>query len=182
MPNVRSYEEKDKPYVQKVCLENAGGAIINADYRKFILTMFCNYYIECEPSTCFVAVDDNDRAVGYVICAKNFDAYLKRFFKDYFPNIPLKYKPGALAEILAHAIYRKSYPAHLHIDISSEFQRRGLGHRLIDALTAALGEYDVRSVMLVVGSGNEQGRNFYKKYGFKEIGNLSAGIAMGTNF
>ncbi len=182
MPGVRLYENKDKPYVQKVCLENAGKGIINADYRKFILTMFCNYYIECEPENCFVATDDNDIAIGYTICAKNFDAYIKRFMKEYFPDIPAKYKAGAVAEIFAHAIFRKKYPAHLHIDISDQFQRRGLGHKLIDALTEALKEYDVHSVMLVVGSGNEQGRNFYKKYGFSEIANLSAGIAMGIKF
>ena len=84
--------------------------------------------------------------------------------------------------MLSHALWMKNYPAHLHIDIDSNYQRLGIGTRLMDALINHLKAKGVKpGLMLVVGATNEQGRNFYKKYGFKELAITKMGVAMGID-
>lgn len=42
-----------------------------------------NYYINEEPEACFAAVNENDVAVGYVICAVDFGRYEEIFRRKY---------------------------------------------------------------------------------------------------
>ena len=75
--------------------------------------------------------------------------------------------------------FYKKYPAHLHIDILPEYQRMGLGSQLMDTLTAHLRQKGVCGVMLGVGSKNEKGKSFYKKYGFRQVFRIPFSIVMG---
>jgi ribosomal protein S18 acetylase RimI-like enzyme len=61
------------------------------------------------------------------------------------------------------------YPAHLHIDLLPEAQRRGLGRRLVDVLCAALADQGVPGVHLGYDPGNTSARAFYDRLGFVEL-------------
>ncbi|MBE1874905.1 GNAT family N-acetyltransferase [Myceligenerans sp. TRM 65318] len=61
------------------------------------------------------------------------------------------------------------HPAHLHIDLLPEGQRRGLGRRLLDTLRAALAERGVPGVHLGMDPANTGARAFYDAYGFHEL-------------
>ena len=63
----------------------------------------------------------------------------------------------------------EKYPAHLHIDILPEYQRQGIGHRLMKRLEQHLIKNNVPGFHLEVGSKNTLGINFYKKYGLEFI-------------
>ena len=73
---IRPYEEKDRENVRHVCIVTAGCADKSEDEKQFILTLYCDYYIEKEPDNCFVIADDEDNAVGYILCAENFSSCL----------------------------------------------------------------------------------------------------------
>ena len=170
MVTVKSYEPKYCKDVQQVCL-NTGpdSALTDPMMRDFILYTFCNYYIEQEPENVFVLVDENDVAQGYVFGALDFKQYLKKF-KPYLKKVRETGKENyrdAIAEILAHAVYSIKYPSHLHIDINEPFRGNGNGSKMITALTDNLKAKGSKAVMLVVGTGNTRGINFYKKNGFK---------------
>lgn len=186
MLDIRPYQEKDKADVQKICLANANALDKPFQKQRFILIMYCNYYIEQEPENCFVAVDVNDKAIGYIICSEDYDKYAKSFSEIYLPQartISFKSYIDARLDMLSHAVFKKKYPAHLHIDVDSNYHRMGLGTRLVDALVEHLKAKDdfKGGLMLVVGETNKQGRNFYKKYGFKELLITSMGVAMGID-
>lgn len=166
---VRPYEEKDKENVRLVCLNSDGPCKLFKRGKNFILTTYCDYYIEKEGGNCFVAADENDRAIGYIICTENFDEFKKCFTAEYltrFKKYEYKRRSSALRSIVPHEKYKEEYPAHLHIDVLPEYQRMGLGHKMTAVLIDHLKNKSVKGLMLTTWIKNEKGRGFYDKYGF----------------
>jgi GNAT superfamily N-acetyltransferase len=61
------------------------------------------------------------------------------------------------------------YPAHLHINLLPEYQRRGLGRRLMWTFLDALHRRGVPAVHLAYAKVNIPGRQFYKRLGFEPL-------------
>lgn len=180
MISVRKYEKKDFDGVRFACLNSTGedfGEVIS----EFILHTFCDYYIEHEPENCFV-LDDDGKAVGYIICTENYDNYKKIFDEEYLPlTKPLgeeRYK-WALESTILQNKHKDTYPAHLHIDILPEYHRQGWGGKLLEALFSHLRSKNVIGVMLTAGVENVNAGNFYKKYGFEQIDTYDTDVAFG---
>ena len=172
MLTVRPYEQKDKKAVQDICLANAGGKDKPIDRKRYTLLMYCNYYVEQEPENCFVAVDESGEPAAYVICSESYEKYSKTFNSVYMPQAKaLGYKQAfeARFDMMSHWMYRKEYPAHLHIDVYSKYHRMGAGSMLMNTLFDHLRAKGVPGIMLVCGADNTQARNFYKKNGFTEL-------------
>lgn len=166
---IRPYEEKDKENVRFVCLDSEGPCKSSKRGVNFALAVYCDYYIENEPENCFVAADENDKAIGYIICTEDFDVFKDRFVSGYYTKIQkweYRRRKSALRSIIPHEKYKHDYPAHLHIDVLPEYQRMGLGHKMTDALVEHLKEKGVKGIMLTTWIKNEKGRGFYDKYGF----------------
>ena len=185
MASVRPYEEKDKERVQQICLANAECLNEPEDTQKYILLMYCNYYIEQEPSNCFVAVNDEDEAVGYIICSENYDSYEKKFLEVYMDQCsaisPKRYVDAKL-DLLSHSMFKKEHPAHFHIDIDENYQRMGIGSLLISTLKAHLRMKNIKSMMMVCGEDNENAKSFYRRNGFKDLITTKMGHAMALEF
>lgn len=182
---IRPYQEKDRARVESICLspEKAGTDAPhkqNGALSQVLLTAFCRYYLEQEPHNCFVAADEQDRAVGYILCAADFQTWKQTFTKRYLDRgfHPITKAVGQ-GTIKGLEPFSAEYPAHLHIDIAGSCQRQGLGTRLMDALLAHLKELGMPGVMLSVEVGNEKGIRFYQKYGFRELGRSRHEITMG---
>ncbi len=170
--NIRKYNPADKKNVQDICLYCDGYEDFKADTINFLLSTYCDYYTEQEPDNCFVAVNEKDEAVGYILCAENFDRFHKIFRNNYLTKIPEKDKTNrfyAEMSTVMHKKYKEDFPAHLHIDIMENYQRMGLGHKLMDALISHLKAKEIKGIMLTVNSLNPKGVAFYKKYGFDII-------------
>lgn len=185
MDAIRPYQAKDKERVRQICLKNADCQYAPDDTKKYILLMYCDYYIEQEPDNCFVAVDANDNAVGYIICAENYEKYAKTFREVYLPqadHISLKRFVDARLDLLSHSMFKNAYPAHFHIDIDEDYQRRGIGSLLITALKLQLKKKKLNGMMLVCGADNRQAINFYEKNGFKTLLTTKVGRAMALDF
>lgn len=59
------------------------------------------------------------------------------------------------------------YPAHMHIDILPEYQRKGHGTKLMDAYFASVRSRGAKGVHLDMVQHNVTGRAFYDKIGFQ---------------
>ena len=186
---VRPYQRKDFDRVRLICIATADVRAHNEVRRQFILKTYCDYYLEVEPGNCFVAADVNDETgdetvIGYVLCAENCELYAQKFIGTYVPKIKELGKFNALtarSEAIVYGRHAAFFPAHLHIDILPDYQHQGIGTRLMDALTEHLREKKVKGVMLIVGRKNTKGINFYKKYGFSDLGKLGTGVAYGLD-
>lgn len=182
MVTVKKYEPKYFEDVRRVCLNTGPREVFtNPQLRDYILSMFCDYYCEQEPENVFVLVDENDVAQGYVFGAANFKSYLKKM-KPYLAKVKKTGKENykeAIGEMLGHALYSFKYPAHLHIDINEGFRGNGNGSRMIATLTDHMRvDVGVKGIMLIVGTGNINAINFYKKNGFKTVKVLKGGTVM----
>ncbi len=177
--NIRKFEDKDFDDVRFVCLNSDDP--IDGEFGEFILHTFCDYYIEHEPDNCFV-LDDNGKAVGYIICAENYDIYKDIFDKEYLPlTKPLgdeNYKWAVESTILQEK-YKEDYPAHLHIDILPPYHRQGWGGKLLNALFEHLRSKGIKGVILTAGKDNINAANFYKKNGFDLIEIYNTDVAFG---
>lgn len=175
---IRPYQPKDFENCRKICYETSHN-FDTEKKRQALYNMYCDYYLEFESDTCFVAADENDEAIGYILCADNYDEYVKNYSEHYLGELKKLHKPFWLmrrADMFLRRNIAKKYPAHLHIDILPKGQRQGLGHKLVDALVDALRKKGVNGVFLIVGKGNQKGINFYRKYGFKEYKKVIGGI------
>lgn len=175
---IRQYEAKDRDNVRYVSLVTGGNPTKERD-KKAKWLMFLDYYIEVEPECCFVAVNEQDEAIGFAIASANYEQYEKTYRKLYLKELyKQKFFYGIYQslELMLSRKFGKKYPAHLHIDINPEYQRMGLGHKLMDALILKLDQKNIPSVFLVVGKNNEMGIKFYTKYGFERITKFFNGI------
>ena len=181
---IRPYKETDKNNFRHICIETSVGTAAPEKEQHFILKLYCDYYIEQEPENCFALADDNDNAVGYILCSENIKGYIKAS-KPYRTEIK---KLGffrylfSWGEILAHLPAAKKCKAHMHIDILPDYQHKGYGSQLINALKDNLSSKGINSVMLVVGSENKNAVKFYKKNGFKTFINFGKGRLMTLDF
>jgi ribosomal protein S18 acetylase RimI-like enzyme len=148
-------------------------------------------YCRIETQNCFKAVSDkNDEIAGYILstldsldfekkCKLMFNKQLEDLSETFLRNHTLS--ESQLKEFNDHFSYsisdindpdyiiKKEYPAHLHINVLPDYQREGLGHKLIDRLLTHLQQNNCSGLHLGVGAKNLKGIQFYKKYGFKDL-------------
>ena len=180
MLTIRKYETTDFEDVEYVCL-HCDGDEDDAETQEFVLHYFCDYYLQQEPQNCFV-LDDDGRAVGYVICAADFDAFKPVFFERYVPLCKHlgKYRmKWALNSTAMQERFKSEYPAHLHIDLLPAYQRQGWGSRLLQTLFDHLRERGCPGVMLTTGADNESAVAFYEKNGLHKLGVRNYEVAYG---
>lgn len=185
MNRIRKYESEDRENLKKICIETSGLPTETETDRKFLFLMYNDYYAEKEPDNVFVAVNDEDEAVGYILCAEDFGKYLSVFRKTYLPEIRklgFKYYFMAMGEIGVHKLFAKKFKAHLHIDILSECQGKGTGTALMNELKNHLKSKGINKLMLSCGMGNKLAIKFYKKNNFRIHRNIMGSCIMVSEF
>ena len=177
---IRNYHPKDAENLKKICIETASDVFRGKRITESALVdVYCRYYIEQEPESCFVVVDENDVAKGYILCAKDYSLY-KQIFKEKYLKT---WNPVTL--IMGHFAmnsireFVEEYPAHLHIDLLPECQGQGYGRKLIEMLIGHLKERNIKGLMLHVSMENEGARAFYKKCGFQVLYAQKHDVLMG---
>lgn len=170
---IRKYQAKDKENCRNVCHKTATAPkYVNS--KQLVCLLYCDYYVDKEPDNCFVVADDDDNAVGYILCAEDQKAYDKGV-KPYLKEArKIDFVDGVMPilESIAFKGLCKKYPAHLHIDILPEGQGLGHGSKLIKALEEHLKAKGIKGVRLGVGGDNTGAHRFYERNGFKLLKNL----------
>lgn len=172
---IRGFEEKDREAVRDICHKTA----TDPEYvksKELVCLLYCDYYIDNEPDNCFVLADEEDNAIGYILCAEDERAFHEGM-KPYSKKVrELSFSQWAMDIIatLADKPNTKKYPAHLHIDILPEGQRKGYGTKLIEALEAHLREKGVKGVRLGVGGDNTGAHHFYEANGYTLLKNYKS--------
>lgn len=160
--------------------------------------LFCLYYPRYEPQNCFVAEDDSShRVIGYILGTSNTSkqriAFVLRMggriaFRLLFCTI-WRYPESfaAVMHIVRNADLRtetkdfdQTFPAHLHINILPDYQRFGLGKRLLSAFETEMTARAVSSIHLRTSNKNYKAFPFYLKNDYVIIhrgkGSVWAGV------
>jgi ribosomal protein S18 acetylase RimI-like enzyme len=132
----------------------------------------------------------DDGMIGYVVAVADTRGFVDWYESEWAPGFRARHpRPGPMGRDYPYseeALVRDGgdpgrmlrgitpeelaqYPAHLHIDLLPQGQRRGLGRRLLDTLRAALAERGVPGVHLGMDPANTGARAFYDAYGFREL-------------
>lgn len=181
MLTIRKVTQNDLKQVEYICRMTAG-ELSQKDEKvgNLIAKIYSTYYVRAESDTCFV-LDDNGKAVGYILCAPD----QKRFQKGYRQNevkviSALDRGKGIFAWFLplAYLPFRKHYPAHMHIDLLEGYRSGGNGTRMVQTLLDHLREKGVPGVMLICGTDNTGAQRFYARNGFQKKLSAFGGTVM----
>lgn len=185
-PAVRPYRPGDQAALADICIRTGheGGDTRPhyADPGIFPAT-FASPYVQLEPDLAFVLDDGRGRAVGYVLGTADTPAFVERFRSIWLPLVADRYPrpageprtPDEGIAALLHTPERMvlpelaAYPAHLHIDLLPDWQRRGHGRTLMHTFLRALSEHGVPAVHLTMVTANTAARAFYDRLDFHEI-------------
>lgn len=183
--NIRKAQEKDIKTMEKICIETAPPALQKDERtREITLQTYHKFYTRASLENCFVAVNEQDEAVGYILCAPDYETYLAEFrqteLRKIFRLHPLK-GIYAYGESLTQKPYAKAFPAHLHIDILEPYHRMGLGTALMEALKAHLKEQHCKGIFLSVGKANIGAVAFYQSQNFKILKTIGGAHLMGCS-
>lgn len=182
MVNIREAKQDDIDRVKYICIQTADEkAKTDKSTGEIIANTYSTYYIREEPETCFVLEDDG-LVVGYIICSANVKNFRKNFRKTDLKKIKKINRISAIESWfipLPYMIFKRIYPAHLHINLLEDYQGKGYGTELMNALLFKLKGMGVKGVMLLAAADNKGAVEFYKKHKFKILITAFGGVAMG---
>ncbi|KAF2196535.1 GCN5-related N-acetyltransferas-like protein [Delitschia confertaspora ATCC 74209] len=154
--------------------------------------IYCRPYLLLCPSTCLVLDSGTGQAVGYIIGTVSTAEFVKQYQEEFIPGLDPRAVPrptdeegkspddvvvtemkkaaydpeGALLHRGTPQLLER-YPAHLHIDILPEYQRRGFGMQMIEQFVETLKMHGARGVHLGLVATNTGARRFYERLGFR---------------
>ena len=183
-PRVRPVRPDDLDAMRDICVETSSLPLRGERDRRFLLLMYCDPYAEYFPDDCFVAVDEEDRPVGYILCAADTRGFFRLFRREVLPEIDklgFSRALGAKAVCAQQTVCSVFAPAHLHIDLTASARRRGTGTALMNALKDHLASKGIDRVQLTCGSKNKPAISFYRKNGFHTVLRVFGSCVMRSN-
>ena len=176
---VRPYQSRDCQAVRQICIATAGAGFSETPARKrAAAAAFCQYFIDHCPEFCFVAVDEADVPVGYILCTPTFGRWCRYAYRQFGVSFPLAFL-WSLGSMLGALPYCRKFPAHLHINLLPPYQRMGLGKQLMETLENTLRQQHCPGVSLCVGAKNTGAMRFYERCGFRALGKHPGSVAYG---
>ncbi|ROQ72832.1 acetyltransferase (GNAT) family protein [Streptomyces sp. CEV 2-1] len=183
---LRAYHPDDRADLAGICVrtaDNGGDSRHLYPDQELVPSIFAAPYAYLEPDLAFVIDDGTGRAVGYILGTADTPRFVTEFRKRWLPLVEDRYPrpdgeptcPGDEMIALLHNPERMilpelaAHPAHLHIDLLPEWQRRGYGRELMRTFLAALLAKGVEGVHLSTLTANTPARAFYDRLGFAEI-------------
>ena len=182
MFRVRPFIAEDLPRLFNICLltgdSGSDGTSVFSD-RDLVGHYYAAPYPAYDPAHCLVLADEQG-PVGYILGAVDTESFVHWFNREYLPPLREIYRDrsplegavdGWLFETMRRdavvPIWVKDYPAHLHIDLLSRAQGKGLGRQLFEAWTLLAAEAGASGVHLGVSKRNLNAIQFYEHMGMK---------------
>lgn len=180
---IRPYQKKDFRYVQDICVaySQEDDTPLN---RALVCAKYCDYYLDNQADYCYVAVDDSDVPVGYILCSVDRDNYEEMMSEKYLPLVH-KLSSGDYfhlnAQIKVTSRYvRQGYFAHIFVSCDDNNQE--MGEKLVETIENKLRDMYVEGIYLITEQKNALARAFYEKLGYEDIDYLSGSVVYGKKF
>jgi ribosomal protein S18 acetylase RimI-like enzyme len=183
----RPFERRDRKAVATILyrtgfqgesLEGTG----RFDDRRLFALVHTEGYVAFHARDAFVAYDRADgKVVGYVLGAPDSTTHdmlfrrrmawriaLRAFLVSWW-RYPESFRQVRMWSKLKEdeaAPYYVEYPAHLHIDILPEYQRMGIGEKLMRLFEERMSSQGVSGIHLITSNRNLKALPFYRKIGY----------------
>ena len=183
---IRKAAKDDAPVLSRICLltANAGSSAEERhDFSELPGLVYAVPYVTLPTTWGFVLEDEeHNKVVGYIVGSTDTRAYERYAAEHWWPSLAEKYPPETAtkagdiqyAELLrrmpvASDLNISLSPAHLHINILPDYQKKGWGTRLVATAIEFLQDERVPGVWLGLDPRNEGAKKFYERIGFKVI-------------
>jgi ribosomal protein S18 acetylase RimI-like enzyme len=149
-----------------------------------------------EPDFAFV-LEDAQGVCGYVLGAPDSKRYYHAYLNTWLPEIRRRYAeptgdPSGWDETqkVYYQYYHPDiywpepyaeYPSHVHIDLLSRAQGRGLGKEMMAVILRALTTAGSSGVHLGLAVSNQRAERFYRKLGFHELARVRDVLYLGKS-
>lgn len=173
---IQKYTPEYREQVQNICLKTAGGGPFSRRKKEYLLTMYCDPYLE--EGSAFLLVDEGRVARGYILCAESYETYTMDMHRR-ITGLSFPYRQLGKAELKFYERHKEEYPAHLHIDILESYTGGGNGTGLMQTLLDHLRQRQIPGVMLNVAASNHRAIQFYHKMGFTLLRDNKFSLTLG---
>ena len=182
---IRPYEARDRDGVFQVAADTAFfGQPVETylDDRRLFCHAFYSFYTDCEPEHAWVACVD-DVVVGFLVGCVDGARQRRVWLKAILPRVARglllgEYRIGARTWRYAlrrggAALQRRphvnmqNYPAHLHLNVASEWRREGIGRRLLLAFLEQMRSLGVKGVHASSTDLNRHAGRLFESVGFR---------------
>ncbi|MDE6407098.1 MAG: GNAT family N-acetyltransferase [Anaeroplasmataceae bacterium] len=168
MIEIRKYQTKDNASVRSICMATAKKGFRN---KEVVCWMFLDYYLESESDHAYVLVD-KEEVIGYIVASTNAQLYEKQMKEKWIPKIKeYSFFLGIFSKIclLVSKPLDRKYSGGFHMNIAPNYQKLGLGKRLLAVMGNHLSLYGYPYLYLITENKRTRGYGFYKHYGFKVV-------------
>lgn len=162
--SIRPYRTADAKTVRYIAHSDFKDDAMNA-----VCAVRCDYFIDFEPEHGFVACDEFDKPVGYILCSVNKDRFwhlypeyisqLKRMNRKMYSEQNQNFKQ--LSNL------PQGYSARFVINVLPSFQGKGKGKALVQRLVGHLSGMHVDGMHAVADSDSLSA--FYERLGFDKL-------------
>lgn len=187
---IRPYQRWDRESVRRISGDTANlGKPLETFFRdrEIMVDALMDYYLDYEPSSCWVAESDG-KVVGYLCGCLHHTRYLlitifyvlpktlgRALLRGVFcqPETWRLLKAGWMTLLkggYSKHIPLEQYPVHLHINIQTEFRNRRIGPRLMEKFLGQVKSAGLKGVHAVTREENKGACRFFEKMGFGVLG------------
>lgn len=169
---IRKYQPQDFYSVRKICMDTASKNFQSDKRREFIATLFVDYYLHWESENVFVA-EENGEVCGYIVCSTNKTLFNQKMKEIYLPKIKkISFFFWVFAKICVKTSWQldsKLNSGGFHLNVSSKFQGKKIGPKLLNRLGQYLLDEGYSHMYLVTANKKTRGYGFYTHFGFKQF-------------
>ncbi|CAE6355386.1 unnamed protein product [Rhizoctonia solani] len=188
--SIRTATLEDVPDLARICLltANAGQSAESMhQYPELLQGLYIEPYLKLTPTFGFVLVDTPDEGreavLGYLLATPDSRRHEAAAEQESYPPLRIKYPnnpypsdaterdQGVINRIHKPLIRPQGLvdmsPAHIHINLLPQAQRKGWGVKLIDEAVKTLKAEGQSSLFVGIDSKNHNARAFYLRIGFK---------------
>jgi len=139
------------------------------DAMSAVCAVRCDYFIDFEPEHCFVAFDEFDKPVGYILCSVNRDRF-SHLFPEYISQLKRSNRKMYSEQNQTYkqlSDLPQGYSARFVINVLPSFQGKGRGKALVQRLVEHLKGMGVDGMHAVADSPSLAA--FYERLGFDKL-------------
>ncbi len=175
---IRAMEESDKKEVAKVHMKSFKGFFLTVLGTRFLETLY-SYFVMDKSGIAYIAVDSNDRVIGFVAGSLEPEGFYTRALKTKLFSFciasisPILKKPGIILRLLrafnkpGESRELAGYSELMSIGVLPEAIGTGVGRLLEETFCQHVTKYEGKYVTLTTDKlGNDHVNNFYISCGY----------------